>query len=356
MKLKIGMAALFAAALGFAVPGCFAAQPPPQCAVVTSIGSFGIGPYYAKLDNKVSTGTCDEAASSDLTSLDIALARFVKPGDNNFLLAVKNSYLVDVQQGLVYSGNASQANDCQTVTAPGGCAYCIASGTGLTSAFADGGVAVAFLADGGPDVIVQTDGGPGPLRGVQVLLTDGGMGRVSLTNVCKDTDEALRRVDSSDPTRILSFATYPEFPDRDGLCTATGFDGGFQLLDAVPVKGGSLPAIPLASEWTDFSIVNTSKAPATFFTAKLKMTEGSCSTTYDVTAFWPVIHCETLDENGDPVLDANGDYVPDETLCDPSNDYDAGRIYGSGINPALKPKCSPKLAICVPTVTAADLK
>jgi len=74
------------------------------------------------------------------------------------------------------------------------------------------------------------------------------------------------------------------------------------------------------------------------FTADLTYTQDGCSAKYKVVAMYPAVHCVTQDENGNPVAD--------NALCDPKEDYDAGRLFGSGIFYEFETFCDIKSGYC----------
>ncbi len=343
-KTKIGLVGLASAVMGFVVQGCTAQQPPPQCDVVTSSPLYGVSEYYATTtktgDN--ASADCANAPSNTLTNLTVGMTRYAPPGLPHTAV-VRASYLIDVWNGDVYTGDQDPTNDCSKSTSPGKCKFCVV-GTAPNLTFADGGAATETLADGG-------------LVGIPVPGGDGGT-RVVLTNACKVTEEAIARTDPNDPDglNLNSFALIPNYPDKNGICELSQFDGGYQNFQAEPLVTGELPAITAAYNWSSFDIVNNAKAQGTFWTAKLEFVEGACKTNFDVVGFWPLVSCATLDDQGNPLTDMNGDFVPNQSACDPNADVDAGRVFGSGINPFFKPNCSAKLGTCVPTVTTADLQ
>lgn len=342
-KLKIGMAGLLSAAFGFVFQGCFAAQPLPECTVITTAPALGINPYLAKLTSTGTSGDCTDVSSSGLPAIQIATQRFATPGDTTFKIYLRPDYPLAVTGGDVYGCDDDLTNDCSNTKAPGKCTLCV-TGSGAAAKLPDGGSAV--------DPTPSADGG---LQGI-IVNADAGT-RVSLTNKCGVTVEGVARSDSTDPDakNINVVTTTPQFP-KDGICALTAVSGGVQKLDAYECADGTkFPAIDLKTEFSKIEVVNSAKAPSTYFTADLKLTEGSCVSSYSVVAFWPVIDCTLLDDNGDPKKDANGKTLGTDVACDPNADIDAGRVFGSGISPNFKPKCDADLLVCVPTATKADL-
>jgi hypothetical protein len=323
------MAGLLSAALGFAAQGCFTPQPKPECAIINS-------PYFATLTNTGSTGTCsgNEVASNSLTSMQVAMNRFSSPGDTSFSMYVRTDFVVNLTQGGDYTCDDDLTNDCANTKAPGKCTYCIASGTGATAKFKDGGTAA--------DTVASSDGG---VQGIVYPAGDGGT-RVSLANVCKVTQEQVGLSSTSDPTfaGIDNVLTTPQFPDSNSVCNLTPKSGGSLTLDPYTCADGTHFAGGIVkTDWSNFGVINSTKAPATYFTANLAITEGSCVTNYGVTGFWPIVSCD----------DGTGN--PSEGLCNPIADPDAGTV-ASGISPFFKPKCDAMLFVCVSMETTANLK
>jgi hypothetical protein len=162
------------------------------------------------------------------------------------------------------------------------------------------------------------------------------------------------RSDPADPNgdNINVIAKMSQFP-TNGICSLTDYKGGTQNFQD---EGAGYPAVSLKTDWTSFNLYSTSRVPGTGWDAKLKYTrDSSCTIDYDAKAFWPLVGCET---------DAD---------CDPFEDPDAGRYFGSGINPNFKPKCElvdlsndhyavdywfghQPSGICTPSVDLATLK
>ncbi|RKH06942.1 hypothetical protein D7X32_03640 [Corallococcus carmarthensis] len=128
-------------------------------------------------------------------------------------------------------------------------------------------------------------------------------------------------------------------PGADHFCsvpelTPTRLD----VAASVAPDGGALPAQDYGYAWSNLRIYNTPEIPGTQFTADLVYTENGCTAEYTVKGIWPVVKCQNSKTK-----------LPDETLCDPYADYDAGRLRGSGINPLFPVKCDPDAFICVLT-------
>jgi hypothetical protein len=295
-SVRIGVLGLASAVAGFALSGCFASQPAPECTVTQTSAGFGLSPYHVKLTKIDGASPC-----GDLKSIAVGVQRSrlppamgtTTPVSGGFTLHIKPSPAVDMWNGLVFSADHDDSNNC---SAGEDCDTCVASGD--------------------PDV----------------------------DNICMSVPDPVPRVDPNDPDgkNLVGAGKLPQFP-TDGVCVATDFTGmtqNFQeeVVDLVDGGTETFPAITVKEEWTDFEILSTAKAPGTIWRAKLKYTEGSCVANYDAFAFWPEVHCET---------DAD---------CDPNADVDAGRVLGSGINPEFKPTCDTAVGICTPSVTWDELK
>lgn len=295
-NVRIGLLGLASALAGFALSGCFASQPMPECTVTGSSAALGITPYHVKLTKVDANGTCGDmpyiVAGAQRSRLPPPMGT-TRPVSGEFTLHLKPSPAVDMWNGLIFAADYDESNNC---SAGEDCDMCVPTGD--------------------PDV----------------------------DNVCMSVPDPVYRVDPNDPDgkNQLGAGKLPQFP-VDGVCTATEFTGMTQdfqeeVVDLVDGGTETFPAITVKTEWTNFEILSTAKAPGTVWRAKLKYTEGSCVANYDAFAFWPEVHCET------------------DVDCDPNADVDAGRVLGSGINPEFKPKCDTDVGICTPSVTWDELK
>lgn len=322
-NLRISLFGLIGAVAGFSLQGCFATQPTPECSVTITAAALGLAPYYVKLTKVDGTGSC-----ASMTHMYAGMQRFrTQASGGAFTLAVKSSPVVDPYLGYVYAADVDDSNncvneeDCQGADDP--TAACV-------NAVADGGLEL-------------NDGTPVDSAGT-VSLADGGSYDVDPANECGVVEESIPRVDATDPdgAKLNAIGKMPQFPTGN-VCAITDWTGGeqnFQAEDLTLVDGTmqTLPAITYKAEWTSFNVINSTKVPGTAFTADLKYTEGSCVANYKAVGFWPEIGCSA------------------DSDCDPNADLDAGRVFGSGINPEFKPKCDMDLEVCVPTVDVATIK
>ncbi len=181
-----------------------------------------------------------------------------------------------------------------------------------------------------------------------------------LGNLYRTRPAAGRDPNDPDGKKINAIGKYPYLPDGDGICTATDFQPAEQNFAAATLAdGGTLPARSIRYRWSNVRVINTANVPGTVWTAELEYTEDvdgpgpqpECTATYDVTGVWPMVQChQDEDENGNPIPGSENAY------CDPNPDIDAGRAFGSGINPDFKPKCDLELGVCLPSVPLDQLR
>ena len=331
-NLRISLFGLLGAFAGFALQGCFAPQPTPECSVTITAAALGLAPYYVKLTKVSGTGAC-----ADLTHLRTGLTRFrTKASGGDFTLAVKASPVVDPYLGKDFSANQDPTNDCVNEDDCQGDSDPKAACVNL---LADGGVE---LFDGTP---IAADG--------TVTQADGGTYSVDPANECGPVDEPITRSDPADPkgSKLNAIGKMPQFPTKNA-CAVTDFTGGSQdfqeeVLSRVDGVPQTLPAITYKIEYTNFNVINSTRVPGTAFTTDIKYTQGPCVAEYKGVGFWPEIACSNAPSEGALVESAE---------CDPNADLDAGRVTGSGINPDFKPKCDTALGVCVPTVDVTTIK
>lgn len=322
-NLRISLFGLTGAVAGFVLQGCFAAQPTPECSVTVTAAGLGLNPYYVKLEKVSGTGPC-----ANLTHMRAGMMRYrTQASGGSFTLAVKPSVIVDPYLGYDFSADSDPSNDCVNEEDCQG--------------EADPTMAcINNVSDGG---IELWDGTPVDSAGT-VTQADGGTYDIDLANECVVVEEPLPRVDPADPDgkKLNAIGKMPQFPTA-GVCSVTAFEGGEQNFqeEVVMLPDGTnqtFPAATYKTEFTDFNVMNTTKVPGTAFTTNIKLTQGTCVAEYKAVGFWPEIGCSA------------------DSDCDPNADLDAGRVFGSGINPEFKPKCDMDLEVCVPTVDVTTIK
>jgi hypothetical protein len=325
--LRISLFGLAGAVAGFTLQGCFSPQPLPECSVTITSAGFGLSPYYVKLDKVDGTGTC-----ADLDHMYAGMQRYrTKPLGGDFRLAVKASPLADPHLGYTLAANLDPTNDCANEE---DCQGADDPTMACVVGASDGGVE---LFDGTP-VDVADDVGT-------VNLADGGSYEVDLANECGEVQEPVYRVDPADPDgkNLNAFGKLPQFP-TNGVCSIAQWEAGsgvqnFEAISETQVDGSpfTVPAEKHAIEWADFNLINSTKVPGTAFTANVKYTVGGCVANYKAVGFWPEVSCA------------------EDVDCSPNADLDAGRVFGSGINPEFKPVCDKDRGVCVPSVDVTTL-
>ena len=349
-NLRISLIGLAGAVAGFALQGCFATQPIPECTVTTTAVANGLVPYYTRLSRVDGTGPCAE-----LTHFYTGLQRFRKQGTGgDFTLAIKSSPVIDPFMGYVYSADTDPTNDC-------------VNGEDCQGDADPTAACVVNVSDGGVELF---DGTPIAADGT-VDLADGGSYQVDPANECVAVDDPVERRDPADPkgANLNAIGQMPRYPINN-LCAVTDIVGGVQnygpeTLDLADGTQTTLPAITYNVEYTNFNVVNSAKVLGNAFTADVKYTEGSCVANYKAVGFWVGLSLlqGTADIKCTPAVPADAGLVY-STDCDPSSDLDAGRVFGSGINPAFQPMCDLSLGptpadgtgVCVPSVDVTTIK
>jgi hypothetical protein len=140
-------------------------------------------------------------------------------------------------------------------------------------------------------------------------------------------------------------------PDANDFCTVPSFTSAAQQdFPAVPGTGGTggggtgmppLDADSVKYEWSNLKVYVTAAAQGTQFSADLNYTENGCTIQYSVIGLWPAISCGGTDDMGNPTG------MPDDRLCNPCANPDAGLTAGSGISPDFPVVCDPVLLTCV---------
>ncbi|GMU61058.1 MAG: hypothetical protein AMXMBFR34_28210 [Myxococcaceae bacterium] len=335
-SLRIGLLGLVAAVAGFALSGCFASQPTPECSVQGSSAGLGITPYHVALTKVDATGTCGDmpylVVGTQRSRLPPAMGS-TQPVSGGFTMHIKTSPSIDMYNGFTFSADSDPSNDCSLFDGDEVlCDMCVASGDPAEE------------------------------------------------NVCMPVPDPVYRVDPADPDQanVLGTAKLPQYP-TDGVCTATEFSPTVQnfqeeVVDLIDGGTETFPALTVNTEWSAFEILASSKAPGTVWRAKLKYTEGNCVANFDAFAFWPELHCSTTadgvtqeyaDEECNPKENLNTQCFPEmggpatistDGGCDTGFITMGQRVLGSGMNPEFKPKCDMSVGFCTPTVTFDDLK
>lgn len=293
-NVRFGFVRLAPAVAALALAGCFDEQPPPECNVTTTTAAYGLSPYYVQLTKVDGTGSCSEH-----TSMVVGMQRLLVksegdstlPEPGKFKLAIRPSPGVDYVNG--YGEEPADYDPSNNCSDEEDCGSCV------------------------PEDQADPE-----------------------DNVCMSVPEDVYRYDPNDPDgeKLTGLGEFPQFP-TDGVCRVASFSDVSQDFEEVPlVDGDVIPELALKTNFTDFEVLMTSKAPGTMWRAKLKYEENDCVANYEAFAFWPMVECETQED------------------CDPEPDEANGRPVGSGINPEFKPVCNVDEGVCVPTATWDDLK
>lgn len=341
MNLRKGLLGLTGALGAFGLQACTTPQPAPECTMPTTSSNSLVPPLAVLLTQTNSaTGDC-----ADLTTMQVGVQRFrTAPQGGDFKLGVKPSVLIDPYLGFVYTGDDDVTNDCsEGVDCQGEVKLenaCVVINGGTIT-----------LADGTP---VAADGTVTPAAGEPY--------KVKVDNECMVTEEEVYRDIEGDPDALstILIGDMPQFP-TDGICTVTNFTSGLEggqpgVVTYAPYElgdGSTLPATTYTVAFSDFKVIDSTKATGTAFTAKMTFSIDTCSAEYEMKGFWSGAFY------GDAFIPCSPDsagekyqYAPE---CDPSPNPDAGTVFGSGISPELKPMCDKDLEVCVPTVDFATL-
>lgn len=164
-----------------------------------------------------------------------------------------------------------------------------------------------------------------------------GVRSARLGKLLEDFASRLSADSTASATAVGAFASTT--PGADHFCAVPELTPTrLEVAAAQASDGGTLPAQDYGYAWSNLRIYNTPEIPGTQFTADLVYTENGCTAAYAVKGIWPVVKCQNSKTK-----------LPDDALCDPYPDYDAGRLRGSGINPLFPVKCDPDALICVLT-------
>lgn len=133
-------------------------------------------------------------------------------------------------------------------------------------------------------------------------------------------------------------------PDANNFCSIATFTRAEQNIP--PSAGGPGDII---YEWSDARFLTQANVPGTQMMATLRYTEGGCTAEYKAVAMQPYKDCTKVDAQGNPLLDAMGNPVPDDSAC---------RGSMSGVNPDFAVRCEPTLLRCTlvndpPSLTVA---
>jgi len=160
--------------------------------------------------------------------------------------------------------------------------------------------------------------------------------------------EDLGLLEGQDPAHpVTSLGDFPVQPDDNGVCAATSLSVAEQHVAATTdTDGNPVPAVDMKVEWSNVQVISLPEVRGSQMTADLTYTDGTCSAKYSVVGMWPSVSCMLADENG-PLMNPDGSYQVDESMCAAEADPEHGRPVGSGIDPNFPVTCNKWLGLCV---------
>jgi hypothetical protein len=154
-----------------------------------------------------------------------------------------------------------------------------------------------------------------------------------------------------------------EEPDANDLCTVPTLSLTHVVLAEVPAipddpateddeSFPGQPAVDVALDWSNVQVYVTADTFGTqmagdLVDTRLTPTGDSCSIAYRALGLAPAIPCGATDEEGNPIVNPDGTFGVDPSLCDPEANPAEGRLLGSGISPSARYECDPVTAFCV---------
>lgn len=156
-------------------------------------------------------------------------------------------------------------------------------------------------------------------------------------NVTEPDADNICTVPTMSPTHVV-LAAIPAVPD-DPATTANESAPGQDAIDATLVWSNLKVYVTAASFGTQVQgdLVDTRKTPG----------GATCTITYTTVSLAPAIPCRMLDADDNPIMNADGTYAVDPTLCDPNADPAKMRFTGSGISLNTDYVCAPESGFCV---------
>jgi hypothetical protein len=174
--------------------------------------------------------------------------------------------------------------------------------------------------------------------GVDNIATDGKVYSMGAYDVTEPDASDICTVSTMSPTHVV-LAEIPAVPDDP----------------ATPDVDESVPGQPAVDARLDWSNVRVYVTAASFGTqvqgdlidTRRTPTGETCATTYSTVSLAPAVSCRMTDDDDNPMMNADGTYVVDPTLCDPQADPAKERFTGSGISPNTNYVCAPESGFCM---------
>jgi hypothetical protein len=170
---------------------------------------------------------------------------------------------------------------------------------------------------------------------------------------------------ATDGGKVYSLGPYnvPE-PDADNICTVPTMSPTHIVLAEIPAtpddpttpdvdeSAPGQPAVDALLVWSNMRVYVT---PASFGTqvqgdlvdTRRTPTGDTCTISYSTVSLAPAVSCRLTDADGNPMMNTDGTYMVDATLCDPNADPTIDRFTGSGISPNTDFVCAPESGFCV---------
>jgi hypothetical protein len=153
-------------------------------------------------------------------------------------------------------------------------------------------------------------------------------------------------------------------PDGDDFCVVPELSPTHLVLAEIPAvpddpatadddeSEPGQPAVDVALGWSNVRVYVTAASFGTQMDAdlvdtRLTPTGESCEITYKALGLAPAVSCAATDDDGAPLLNADGSPQLDPDACNSEADPAAGRVTGSGISPNAAFSCDPVTAFCM---------
>jgi hypothetical protein len=182
-------------------------------------------------------------------------------------------------------------------------------------------------------------------------------------NLIGTADGYMVESTATDGTRFSLGAYTVTEPNASNLCPVPTLSATHVVLAELPAvvddpstpddeTFAGQPAVDARLEWSNVLVYLTAASFGTQVQADLVDTRktpagDTCTINYRTVSMAPAVSCAALDDNGDPLKNADGTPTLDPTLCDPEANPDLMRYTGSGISPNTKYICDPDSAYCV---------
>jgi hypothetical protein len=174
--------------------------------------------------------------------------------------------------------------------------------------------------------------------GVDSTATDGKVYSLGAYDVVEPDANNICTVSTMSPTHIV-LAEIPAVPDDPATPDVDESVPGQPAVDAKLVWSNVKVYVTAASFGTQVQadLVDTRRTP----------TGDTCTTSYSTVSLAPAVPCRLTDADGNPMMNTDGTYMVDATLCDPEADPTKERFTGSGISPNTDLECDTVTGFCM---------